>query len=190
MKLKLLRAAAVVCASHQKLLPEIPQLVANTFVLGQIGHSLQHQGVTEYQHLVEYGVFLEVLHHCTFLFLIPTGQMYSTMKKEKQINFSHCEGGLTCSFNDYQVAEFIQHRRRKVGKLPVEEYVGPQSDGSWVLGPSLFFSGQGTLYGQNIPGLAVCMRELESLDVKQHVLSSYLFRSVLSFGCIRGRETT
>ena len=44
------------------------------------------------------------------------------MKKEKfiqQINYSHCEGGLTCSFNDYQLAEFIQHQRCKTGRLPV-----------------------------------------------------------------------
>jgi hypothetical protein len=64
------------------------------------------------------------------------------MKKERfmqQINFSHKEGGLTCSFNEYQLAEFIQNRRRKSGNLPIKyavEHVGPQSDGSWVLGPS------------------------------------------------------
>ena len=75
----------------------------------------------------------------------------STMRKDKfmaQINFSHSQGGLTCSFNDYQLAEYIQHRRRTAGRLPVKhavERVGPQADGSWVLGPSLFFNRQGTL---------------------------------------------
>ena len=73
------------------------------------------------------------------------------MKKEKfmlRINFSQSQGGLTCSFNDYQLAEYIQHRRRSAGKLPVKvavESVGPQLDGSWVLGPDLFFNSQGTL---------------------------------------------
>ena len=67
------------------------------------------------------------------------------MKKEKfmqQLNFSYTEGGLTCSFNDYQLSEFIRHRRRQVGSLPVKkavEYVGPQSDGTWILGSALFF---------------------------------------------------
>ena len=60
------------------------------------------------------------------------------MRKEK---FMQQIGGLTCSFNDYQLAEYIQHRRRNAGKLPVKmsvDHVGPQPDGSWVLGPSLF----------------------------------------------------
>lgn len=71
------------------------------------------------------------------------------MRKDRfiqQINHSHHERGLTCSFNDYQLSEFIQHRRRQSGQLPVKyavEHVGPQSDGSWVLGPSLYFDGDG-----------------------------------------------
>ena len=73
------------------------------------------------------------------------------MKKEKfmqQINFSRNVGGLTCPFSDYQLSEFIQHRRRDGGRLPVKiavDHVGPQPNGSWVLGPSLFFSSQGML---------------------------------------------
>ena len=65
-----------------------------------------------------------------------------------QINYSHSHGGLTCSFNDYQLAEYTQNRRRAAGRLPVKhsvERVGPQSDGSWVLGPSLFFNREGEL---------------------------------------------
>ena len=95
-----------------------------------------------------------------------------------QLNFSYKLGGLTCSFNDYQLAEFIQQRRRSAGKLPVKscgacraakgwdlgigtisflrsagklpvktavEHVGPQEDGTWVLGPSLFFDKYGSL---------------------------------------------
>ena len=90
-----------------------------------------------------------------YIFSRPPVQCFftsdSTMRKEKfmhQINFSHREGGLTCSFNDYQLAEFIQQRRRKAGRLTIKnavEHVGLQADGTWVLGPSLFFSGQGTL---------------------------------------------
>ena len=56
------------------------------------------------------------------------------------LNFSYKLGGLTCSFNDYQLAEFIQQRSRSAGKLPVKtavEHVVPQEDGTWVLGPSL-----------------------------------------------------
>ena len=48
--------------------------------------------------------------------------------------------------NDYQLAEFIQHKRRNSGKLPVKSAVskvGPQADKTWVLGPSLYFNEDG-----------------------------------------------
>ena len=73
------------------------------------------------------------------------------MKKEKmmaQINRSHYGGGLTCSFNDYQLSEFIQMKQRCQGKLPMKKAVvevGPQADGSWSLGPSLHFDNNGQL---------------------------------------------
>ena len=35
-----------------------------------------------------------------------------------QLNHSFHQGGLTCGFNDFQLAEFIQQKRRGVGKLP------------------------------------------------------------------------
>lgn len=72
------------------------------------------------------------------------------MRKDRfmqQINYSH-EGGLTCSFNDYQLSEFIQNLRRKSGTLPMKkavEHVDVQQDGTWVLGPKLFFSNEGDL---------------------------------------------
>lgn len=75
----------------------------------------------------------------------------SSMKKDKfmqQLNYSYQEGGLTCSFNDYQLGEFIQRKMRLAGKLPVKKAVaeiGPQEDGSWVLGPSLYFSRSGDI---------------------------------------------
>lgn len=65
----------------------------------------------------------------------------STMRKAdfmEQLNSSIKEGGLTCSFNDFQLSEYIQQKRRKTGRIPVKhavEKVGPQSDGSWVLSP-------------------------------------------------------
>ena len=68
------------------------------------------------------------------------------MRKDKfmsQINYSHSHGGLTCSFNDYQLAEYTQNHRRAAGRLPVKHSVGPQR--SWVLGPSLFFNREGEL---------------------------------------------
>lgn len=71
------------------------------------------------------------------------------MKKDKfmqQLNHSYGEGGLTCGFNDYQLAEFIQQKRRLAGKLPegrAVENVGVQSDGSWVFGPNIYISADG-----------------------------------------------
>jgi hypothetical protein len=73
------------------------------------------------------------------------------MRKDRfmqQINFSYYEGGLTCSFNDYQLAEFVQHKRRDSNELATKtavEHVGPQLDGSWVLGPELFINSEGIL---------------------------------------------
>lgn len=65
-----------------------------------------------------------------------------------QLNQSSHEGGLTCSFNDYQLAEFVQHKLRSLGRLPHKmavHTVGPQQDGCWVLGQSLYFSDSGEL---------------------------------------------
>ncbi len=65
------------------------------------------------------------------------------MKKDKfmlQLNYSFQEGGLTCSFNDFQLAEYIQQKRRHVGKLEstkAVKQVGLQEDGTCVLGPNL-----------------------------------------------------
>ncbi len=73
------------------------------------------------------------------------------MKKDKfmmQLNQSSQEGGLTCSFNDFQLAEYIQQKRRKVGKLAMTKavkQVGLQDDGTWVLGPNLYFTPDGQL---------------------------------------------
>ena len=73
----------------------------------------------------------------------------STMKKDRfmqLLNHSYGEGGLTCGFNDYQLSEFIQQKRRKAGKLPKGKAVvkvGPQDDGSWVLGPNIYISSAG-----------------------------------------------
>ena len=76
------------------------------------------------------------------------------MKREKfcinyQINHSyHGEGGLTSSFTDLQLSEFIQQKRQREGNLPVKKAVaevGPQEDGSWALGPSLHFNSDGQL---------------------------------------------
>ena len=66
----------------------------------------------------------------------------------QQLNNSFKEGGLTCSFNDYQLSEYIQQKRRKAGRIPVKravERVGPQRDGTWVLSPSAYISDDGLL---------------------------------------------
>ncbi len=67
----------------------------------------------------------------------------------QQLNRSYGpEGGLTCGFNDYQLAEFIQQKRRIEGKIPTVnavKMVGPQSDQSWVLGPNVYINSEGQL---------------------------------------------
>ena len=66
----------------------------------------------------------------------------------QQLNNSFKEGGLTCSFNDFQLSEYIQQKRRKAGRIPVKravERVGPQRDGTWVLSPSAYINDDGLL---------------------------------------------
>lgn len=58
------------------------------------------------------------------------------MKKNRfmqKLNHSYREGGLTCGFNDYQLAEYIQQKRRKLPKVVVK--VGPlkMGHGYWDL---------------------------------------------------------
>ncbi len=74
----------------------------------------------------------------------------STTKKDKfmlQLMYSFKEGGLTCSFNDFQLAEYIQQKRRHVGKLELTKavkQVGLQENGTWVLGCRRTELGPGT----------------------------------------------
>ena len=73
------------------------------------------------------------------------------MKKDRfmqQLNHSFREGGLICSFNDFQLAEFIQQKLRSEGKLRTKKAVGAvgeQDDGTWVFGPDVYFSSKGEL---------------------------------------------
>jgi len=63
----------------------------------------------------------------------------------KMINSSFPSGGLTCSFQDSQLSEFIQIKKREK-KIPVKRavsIVGPQQDNLWVLGRDLFINSDG-----------------------------------------------
>lgn len=79
----------------------------------------------------------------------------SSMKKDRfmqQLNHSFGVGGLTCSFNDFQLAEFIQQKVRRAGRLPVNKAVeagGQQEDGTWVLGPKVYIDSKGELIEAN-----------------------------------------
>ena len=56
----------------------------------------------------------------------------------KMINKSFPTGGLTCSFQDHQLSEFIQIKRRTAAPVPTKlavEDIGPQDEDLWVLGP-------------------------------------------------------
>ena len=66
----------------------------------------------------------------------------------QQLNHSFTEGGLICTFNDFQLAEFIQQKLRSEGKLRTKKAVGAvgeQDDGTWVFGPDVYFSSKGEL---------------------------------------------
>lgn len=64
----------------------------------------------------------------------------------RMINESFAIGGLTCSFQDYQLSEFIQIKHRTVTHMPekkVVSVVGPLDDSLWVLGPDVHINSQG-----------------------------------------------
>ena len=64
----------------------------------------------------------------------------------RMINESFPTGGLTCSFQNHQLSEFIQIKRRTVTHMPekrVVSVVGPQDDDLWVLGPDVHINSQG-----------------------------------------------
>lgn len=73
----------------------------------------------------------------------------STMKKTdfmKMINESFPTGGLTCSFQDQQLSEFIQAKRRLATHIPTKKVVktvGPQNADLWVLGPDIIINSEG-----------------------------------------------
>ena len=53
---------------------------------------------------------------------------------------------LTCSFNDKELAEFFQHKKRRAGILPLKYIVSPvglQDDGTWMLGRDVYFNEDG-----------------------------------------------
>ncbi len=79
----------------------------------------------------------------------------SSMKKDKfmqQLNHSFMDGGLTCGFNDFQLAEYVQQKIRSSGRISKTrsvEQVGIQHDGNWVLGPNVYINADGYLVDPN-----------------------------------------
>ena len=64
----------------------------------------------------------------------------------KMINESFSTGGPTCSFQDQQVSEFIQAKRRLATHIPrkkVVKSVGPQNTDLWVLGSDVNINSEG-----------------------------------------------
>ena len=64
----------------------------------------------------------------------------------KMINDSFLTGGLTCSFQDQQLSEFVQIKRRMANQIPTKKavkVVGPQNTDLWVLGPDIYINNKG-----------------------------------------------
>ena len=70
----------------------------------------------------------------------------------RAVNRSSREGGLTCSFVDKEVTQFIQYKKRQV-EIPRKTavpYVGQQPlCASWVFGPKLILDSKGEHINQN-----------------------------------------
>ena len=73
----------------------------------------------------------------------------SSMKRYdfmKMLNSSFPGGGLTCSFQDYQLSEYIQVKKRVAKEVPTKQavsVVGPQNNQLWVLGPNVQIDASG-----------------------------------------------
>lgn len=66
----------------------------------------------------------------------------------RTINSSFPSGGLTCSFQDCQLSEFIQIKKRRIRQIPIKKAVsmmGPQTHDFWVLGRDLYINSHGAL---------------------------------------------
>ena len=69
----------------------------------------------------------------------------------EQLNQSFKKGGLSCSFNDNQMAEYVQQKIRAAGRIEKKYAVAKigfqkktsRDAGCWVLGPSLYFDHDG-----------------------------------------------
>lgn len=61
----------------------------------------------------------------------------STMNKDhfmQQLNRSYVEDGLTCGFNDFQLAEFIQQKMRNAGRLVTKKDSAESRSTRWFMG--------------------------------------------------------
>lgn len=64
----------------------------------------------------------------------------------RMVNSSFPSGGLTCSFQDHQLSQYIQIKRRASKHIPTKRavsLVGPQNNHVWVLGPDVHISSDG-----------------------------------------------
>ena len=67
----------------------------------------------------------------------------------KMINASFPAGGLTCSFQDQQLSEYIQIKHRSAGPLATYQkdvrHVGRQGQNLWVMGSDVHIDSLGNL---------------------------------------------
>ena len=82
----------------------------------------------------------------------------------QQLNQSSQEGGLTCSFNDYQLADFIQHKLRNLGSCHTRKLFTKLDPSKIALGCLDYLSISVTVVNlsiqkiHNIHGLDICMK--------------------------------
>ena len=70
----------------------------------------------------------------------------------KMINASFPAGGLTSSFQDQQLSEYIQIKHRSAGPSRVKkavQHVGKQDQSLWVMGPDVHIDSLGNLIDKN-----------------------------------------
>ena len=64
----------------------------------------------------------------------------------RMVNSSFLSGGLTCSFQDHQLSQFVQIKRRMAKHIPTKKavsLVGPQDNHVWVLGADVHITSDG-----------------------------------------------
>ena len=92
-----------------------------------------------------------IIHSNLYVFKFHSECYFTSDSMHRKVNFmqavnrSSGEGGLTCSFIDREITQFIQFKKRQgnFSRKKAMPYIGLQDNSTWVLGPNLHIKKEG-----------------------------------------------